>query len=74
FWDKKWGRAYSRPGDQVQPKVYGKHVVYQEQADEGWSIHSFDPNTWKDKEVAGGSGEIDLDFDQRLAWLISPSG
>jgi beta propeller repeat protein len=74
FWERKWGRAYSRDGVQIQPKVYGKRIVYQERTEDGWSIRSFEPNTWKDREVASGSGEIDLDFDSRLAWLISPSG
>ncbi len=74
FWDTEWGRAYARAGEQVKPKVYGKRIVYQEATDEGWSIHTFDPNTWKDKEVARSSGEVEFDFDSRLAWLISPTG
>lgn len=74
LWDTEWGRAYARAGEQVKPKVYGKRIVYQEATDEGWSIHTFDPNTWKDKEVARSSGEVEFDFDSRLAWLISPTG
>nr|HPJ30668.1 biopolymer transporter Tol [Methanothrix sp.] len=73
LWDKKWGRDYERPGGQHKPKVHGKRIAYEEATEDGWSIHSFDPNTWKDKEEARSSGDVEFDFDTRLAWLISPS-
>ncbi|MCR3883876.1 MAG: biopolymer transporter Tol, partial [Methanothrix sp.] len=74
FWDRKWGRAYARPGPQSEPKVYGNRVVYQERTADGWSLRTFDPNTWRDREVASGAGDVQFYLDQRLAWLISPSG
>ncbi len=71
-----WKRAipFVRDGDQRRPKVHGKYVVYQEKTAEGWSIYRFDPGSWKVEQVAEGTGEIELDFDQKLVWMRSPSG
>jgi beta propeller repeat protein len=71
LFDKKWGRAYPRPGIQSSPTVAGSKVAYSEKGDSGWSIHTLDVNTWKDELVAAGPGQVKPDLDKKLVWLNS---